>query len=204
MLAIIAGINILLLSALVIAGTIGSGEDASRTMRIVVGVVGVIAGVIVIRHPADALLAIVLAVGIWLILTGIVDLIGGDHRRRRSAAGGGSWAALADIVIGILIIALPKISLGTVAVLIGIGFIIRGLVLVVGAWRLRGERASAAAGVPSLRREDRDDHRRHDRDQRHAEDHHAAAIHAPRSSAASRRRSRRSRPSAPPTSTPCP
>jgi len=141
-LAIIAGINILLLSALVIAGTIGSGEDASRTLRVVVGVVGVIAGVVVIRHPADALLAIVLAVGIWLILTGLVDLIGaiivsGEGRGWRLLGG------LADIVIGILIIALPKISLGTVAVLIGIGFIIRGLVLVVGAWRLRGERATA-------------------------------------------------------------
>jgi uncharacterized membrane protein HdeD (DUF308 family) len=146
-LAIIAGINILLLSALLIAGTIGSGEDTSKTLRIVVGVVGVIAGVVVIRHPANALLAIVLAVGIWLILTGLVDLIGaiivtGERRGWRLLGG------LADIVIGILIIALPKISLGTVAVLIGIGFIIRGVVLVVGAWRLRGERAVSGPADP--------------------------------------------------------
>ena len=139
-LAIIAGINILLLSALLIAGTIGSDEETSKTLRIVVGVVGVIAGVVVIRHPAGALLAIVLAVGVWLILSGLVDLIGaivvaGERRMWRLLGG------LADIVIGILILALPKISLGTVAVLIGIGFIIRGVVLVAGAWRLRGERA---------------------------------------------------------------
>ena len=144
-LAIIAGINILLLSALLIAGTIGSGEETSRTLRIVVGVVGVIAGVLVIRHPANALLAVVLAVGIWLILAGLVDIIGailvsGERRGWRLLGG------LADIVIGILIIALPKISLGTVAVLIGIGFIIRGVVLMVGAWRLRGERATAPPG----------------------------------------------------------
>lgn len=145
-LAVIAGINILLLSALLIAGTIGSGEDTSKTLRIVVGVVGVIAGVVVIRHPANALLAIVLAVGIWLILTGLVDIIGAiivAERRGWRLLGG-----LADIVIGILIIALPKISLGTVAVLIGIGFIIRGVVLMAGAWRLRGERASAAPPAP--------------------------------------------------------
>jgi uncharacterized membrane protein HdeD (DUF308 family) len=143
-LAVIAGINILLLSALLVAGTIGSGDDTSKTLRIVVGVVGVIVGVVVIRHPANALLAIVLAVGIWLILTGLVDLIGAiivtSERRGWRLLGG-----LADIVIGILIIALPKISLGTLAVLIGIGFIIRGVVLMLGAWRLRGERATPAS-----------------------------------------------------------
>jgi uncharacterized membrane protein HdeD (DUF308 family) len=141
-LAIIAGINILLLSALLIAATLGSDDDGSKTLRVVVGVVGVIAGVVVIRHPADALLAIVLAVGIWLILSGLVDLIGailvaGERRGLRVLGG------LGDIVIGILILALPKISLGTVALLIGLGFIIRGLVLVAGSWRLRGERESA-------------------------------------------------------------
>jgi uncharacterized membrane protein HdeD (DUF308 family) len=140
-LAIIAGINILLLSALIIAGTIGSDEDTGKTLRVVVGVVGVIAGIVVIRHPAGTLLAIVLAVGVWLILSGLVDLIGaivvaGERRILRLLGG------VAEVVIGILVIALPKISLGTVAALIGISFIIRGLVLIAGGWRLRGERAS--------------------------------------------------------------
>ena len=139
-LAIIAGINILLLSVLLIAGTIGTNEDTNKTLRIVVGVAGVIAGVIVIRHPQGALLALVLAVGVWLILSGLVDLMGaivvtGEHRALRVLGG------LADVVIGVLILALPKISLTTLAVLIGIGFIIRGLVLIAGGWRLRGERS---------------------------------------------------------------
>jgi len=148
-LAIIAGINILLLSGLLIAGTIGSDEDTSKTLRVVVGVAGVIAGVIVIRHPQGALLALVLAVGVWLILSGLVDLIGaivvaGERRALRVLGG------LADIVIGILILALPKISLTTLAVLIGIGFIIRGLVLIAGGWRLREERvASDPAPTPA-------------------------------------------------------
>ena len=148
-LAIIAGINIRLLSLLLIAGSIGAPEDTNKTLRIVVGVAGVIAGVVVIRHPSGALLAIVLVVGVWLILSGLVDLMGaiivtGERRWLRVLGG------LADIVIGILVLALPKISLGTVALLIGIGFIIRGLVLIAGAWRLRGERAgSAPAPTPA-------------------------------------------------------
>ena len=142
-LAIIAGINILLLSALLIGATMGSDEDTNKTLRVVVGVAGVIAGVLVIRHPQGALLAIVLAVGVWLILSGLVDLMGaiivaGERRLLRVIGG------LADIVIGVLILALPKISLTTLAVLIGIGFIIRGLLLIAGGWRLREEREAAA------------------------------------------------------------
>jgi len=126
-----------------------AGEGTNTTLRIVVGVAGVIAGVIVIRHPQGALLALVLAVGVWLILSGLVDLMGaivvtGEHRALRVLGG------LADVVIGILILALPKISLTTLAVLIGIGFIIRGLVLIAGGWRLRGERShSEPAPTPA-------------------------------------------------------
>jgi uncharacterized membrane protein HdeD (DUF308 family) len=142
-LAIIAGINILLLSALLIAGTIGSDEDTAKTLRVVVGVAGVIAGVVVIRHPSGALLAIVLAAGVWLILAGLVDVIdaiavAGEQRGLRVLGG------LGEVVIGILIVALPKLSLGTLAVLIGLGFIIRGVALIAGAWRLRGERVAPA------------------------------------------------------------
>jgi uncharacterized membrane protein HdeD (DUF308 family) len=141
-LAIIAGINILLLSALLIGETLGSKDDTSKTLRVVVGVAGVIAGVVVIRHPEGTLLVIILAVGVWLILSGLAELaaaiaIEGERRGLRFLG------AAADIVIGILVLALPKLSLATVAVLIGIGFIIHGLLLVVGGWRLRGERASA-------------------------------------------------------------
>ncbi|TML01517.1 MAG: hypothetical protein E6G41_16505 [Actinobacteria bacterium] len=148
-LAIITGINILLLSALLIGETLGSKDDASKTLRVVVGVAGVIAGVIVIRHPEGTLLAIVLAVGVWLILSGLAELMGaiamGGERRMLRFLG-----AAGDIVIGILILALPKLSLTTVAVLIGIGFIIRGLVLLAGGWRLRGERAgSEPAATPA-------------------------------------------------------
>jgi uncharacterized membrane protein HdeD (DUF308 family) len=144
LLAVISGINILLLSALLIGETIGSNDDTSKTLRVVVGVAGVIAGVIVIRHPQGTLLVVILAVGVWLILSGLAELtaaiaLGGERRGLRFLAAAG------DIVIGILIVALPKLSLGTVAVLIGIGFIIRGLLLVAGGWRVRGERTGAAA-----------------------------------------------------------
>jgi uncharacterized membrane protein HdeD (DUF308 family) len=143
-LALIAGINLMLLSGLLIGQAIGSHDEGDHTLRIVVGIVGVIAGLIVIRRPGETLLVIVLAVGIWLVLTGILELLRGilvaGHRMLRLLAG------VVDIVLGILVLSLPKLSLGTVAVLIGISFVIRGLSLVVTGFR---ERGGSVAPVPA-------------------------------------------------------
>jgi uncharacterized membrane protein HdeD (DUF308 family) len=145
-LALISGINILLLSGLLIAATLFGAEQGDRTLRVVVGVLGVIAGLIVIKHPQQALLVVVLAVGIWLVLSGLAEAMGalaiGGERRWLRVAGGAI-----EIAIGILVLALPKVSLGTLAVLIGIGFIIRGIALVLAGWLLH--RAGAGETPPT-------------------------------------------------------
>jgi uncharacterized membrane protein HdeD (DUF308 family) len=144
-LALIAGINLVVLSGFLIVDGIGADDRGDRTLRIVVGVLGVIAGLIVMRRPGETLLVLILAVGIWLVLDGIMEMIRGilvasEHRALRIAGG------LFDLVLGICILALPELSLGTVAVLIGIGFVIRGVLLAVGGWQLRGIAAEGAPG----------------------------------------------------------
>ena len=53
------------------------------------------------------------------------------------------------MIFGILILALPKLSLATLAVLIGLGFLVRGVVSVVqGIGLRRTASASAAAAAP--------------------------------------------------------
>jgi uncharacterized membrane protein HdeD (DUF308 family) len=51
--------------------------------------------------------------------------------------GWGLLAAIADVVLGILILALPHISLVTLAVLFGISLIFRGAIACVSAYQLR-------------------------------------------------------------------
>ncbi|MCW2986109.1 MAG: hypothetical protein JWR63_3679 [Conexibacter sp.] len=135
-LALIAGVNITLLSALLIGEAIADDEAQDRTLRIVLGLLGIIGGLVVMRRPGDTLLVLILALGIWLVLDGLVDviraLVGAGPQRLLRALGG-----VIDIALGILILALPDVGLGTVAVLVGIGFVVRGTMLMVGGWALR-------------------------------------------------------------------
>lgn len=135
-LALIAGINLLLLGALSLVDAFSDdGDTTSRVLAVVLGLLGIMAGLVVMRRPGESLLAVLIVLGIWLVVTGIVDLV----RAFANAKDRGFrlLAAAVDIVLGALILALPDVSLKTLAVLIGIAFIVRGALSVVRGVALR-------------------------------------------------------------------
>jgi uncharacterized membrane protein HdeD (DUF308 family) len=111
------------------------GDPASRALSAIVGIVALIAGLICLRRPGESLLALVVVLGVYLVVTGVVRLVRAfasvEHR---------GWAllgAIADLVLGILILSLPNESIVTLAVLFGISLIIRGVFACVAAFQLR-------------------------------------------------------------------
>jgi len=144
-LALIAGINLLLLGIMALVSAVTSDRDATvRVLGAMVGLLGVIAGVVVMRRPGESLLAIVLILGVWFIVSGLVDAVRAfttpEDRAFRALA------AVADVGLGILILVLPDVSLVTLAVLAGIAFIVRGLFAIYAGIHLR--RAASAAHEP--------------------------------------------------------
>jgi uncharacterized membrane protein HdeD (DUF308 family) len=135
-LALIAGINLMILGVMSLVDAFsGDGDTATRVLASLLGLLGIIAGLVVIRRPGESLLAILLVLGIWLVVTGIVDLV----RAIVSPLFRGMrlLTAVVDLALGGLILALPDESLGTLAVLIGIAFIVRGVLSVVRGIQLR-------------------------------------------------------------------
>src|SRR5688500_11898736 len=105
-LALIAGINLLLLSAVTLTDAFSPDADAgARALAGVLGVLGIIAGLTLMRRPGESLLVLLLVLGIWLVVTGVVDFVRalatpvGRPLRMRGA--------LADVVLGALILAHP-------------------------------------------------------------------------------------------------
>jgi uncharacterized membrane protein HdeD (DUF308 family) len=135
-LALIAGINLLLLGVMSLVDAFsGDNDTTTRILAALLGLLGIMAGLVVMRRPGESLLAILLVLGIWLVITGIVDLVRAIvsplYRGIRLLT------ALVDLVLGGLILALPDESLGTLAILIGIAFIVRGALSVVRGIQLR-------------------------------------------------------------------
>ena len=130
-LALIAGINLLLLGVMSLVDAFSDGSDTTtRVLAVVLGLLGIMAGLVVMRRPGESLLAVLIVLGIWLVVTGIVDFVralaNAEERGLRLVG------AVVDVVLGGLILALPDVSLKTLAVLIGIAFVVRG---VLNVWR---------------------------------------------------------------------
>jgi uncharacterized membrane protein HdeD (DUF308 family) len=125
------------------------GDATSRLLSAIVGVLALLAGLVCLRRPGASLLAIVVVVGFFLVISGIFGIVRAiaDYEGRGLAL----LVALVDLVLGILILALPKLSLATLAVLVGISLIVHGAFSCVGAyklWRLRGEEALPGSAAP--------------------------------------------------------
>jgi uncharacterized membrane protein HdeD (DUF308 family) len=156
-LAIVAGFYLLCLGILSIARAFGRDRDAgARALSAVLGLLGVLIGVIVLRRPGDTVLVVVIAVGLWLVCAGLVEAVIALATPGYRLVG--LLTAAADVILGILLLSWPKASVATVAILVGIAFVIRGVLMVYAGIQLRrgavpldaSGQVSGAGGPPPL------------------------------------------------------
>jgi uncharacterized membrane protein HdeD (DUF308 family) len=134
-LGIFAGVSLLMIGIMEIVEAI-AGDPDSRALTAIVGVLSVLAGLVCVRRPGESLLALVIVLGFWLIIEGIVRFIRAFSELEDRALLMG--LAILDIILGILILALPDLSLVTLAVLFAISLLARGVFAIITAFKLRG------------------------------------------------------------------
>ena len=132
--AVIIGIFLLVDGVVdVILSIAGKGEG--RGLVAVLGVLSIIAGLIMVKHPFSALAVLVIIIGIWFIVAGVVRFVAAfsddDNRGANIAVG------ILDVFAGIIVLAWPDLSLKTLAVLAGIVFVIRGAAFIWGGLQVR-------------------------------------------------------------------
>jgi uncharacterized membrane protein HdeD (DUF308 family) len=147
-LGIFAGVGLLFAGAMEIADAI-AGTPESQVLSAIVGVLAIVAGLICLRRPGESLLALVVVLGIYLVVAGIVRFIRSFSQLEDRAPQMG--LGIIDAILGILILSLPELSLVTLAVLFAISLLVRGAFQVFVAFKLRGSRhhTEPGAAVPA-------------------------------------------------------
>lgn len=138
-LAVIAGIFLLVDGIIELVWSLVNSVE-NRALTAIFGVVCAVIGVILIRHPTGSVTAIALLLGLWLLIAGLLRLIVALAVAPRSL--GSALLGLLEVVAGVVIVSSPNIGVATLAILIGISWILRGLGMVMIAWTLRGLRRS--------------------------------------------------------------
>jgi uncharacterized membrane protein HdeD (DUF308 family) len=133
-LAVIVGIFLLVDGIFELAASF-SRSTPNRGMAALFGVLTAVVGVLLIRHPIGGVAAVALLIGIWLIAAGVIRFATAfeepEHRVWHAFAG------VLELIAGIIIIADPEIGYTTLAVLVGIGFILNGIGLTALGWGMR-------------------------------------------------------------------
>ncbi len=130
-LAVIAGIFLLLDGILELVDS-AMRSTPNRGLVALIGVLSAIVGVLLIRHPIGGVAAVALLIGIWLIAVGVIRFATAFEEYENRA-----WHALAgiiEVIAGVVIVANPDIGFGTLALLVGLGFIFNGLGMLALGW----------------------------------------------------------------------
>jgi uncharacterized membrane protein HdeD (DUF308 family) len=140
---VIAGVFLLVDGLLAIFVSIASKGDG-RGLYALVGVLSAIAGLVLIKKPFGTLVVFTLIFGVWLVVAGVVRLV--SALATPEGRGGNIVIAIVDLVAGIVILSWPELGIATLAVIIGISLIFRGILFIAAGWVLRG--ASPETAVP--------------------------------------------------------
>ena len=122
-LVVITGIFVLLDGALDLFGSFSRSTE-NRGLAAVLGVVSIVVGVLLIRHPIGGVLAAALLIGIWLIAAGTVRAVRGFDRPHR---GWNIVVGVVEVAAGVVLVSSPSISYATLALLVGIAFLVNGV-----------------------------------------------------------------------------
>lgn len=141
---LVAGVatGLLLGVVLVVYGVaaIASGWTAlssrARWTEVLLGVLAVIAGIFAIVNPVAGALSLVWAIGVWLVVSGILQI--SFALKARHDRGWRLFLGALDVILGLLLVfAGPAPSLAFLAVIVAVSLTVRGVFLIMLAMSLK-------------------------------------------------------------------
>ncbi len=133
--AVVVGIFLLIDGVFELVASIAGKGEHGRGLVAVLGVISIIAGLVLVKHPFSVLNAFIVIVGIWFVVSGVIRFAGAfsesENRGTNIAVG------LLDVAAGIIVLVWPNVGLATLAIIIGIVLIMRGIAFTAAGWQIR-------------------------------------------------------------------
>ncbi len=137
--AIFFGIYLLISGIVeVVRGFSDDLDTGSRVLTIIVGAISIVLGLLCLRNIATSVEILVLFIGITFIMRGILDLVVGFSNQGTKGSGWFIFMGIMGLIAGIIVLVWPKLSLGTLVVVLGIWLVILGVFEIVAAFQIKG------------------------------------------------------------------
>jgi uncharacterized membrane protein HdeD (DUF308 family) len=124
----------------------GQRTGGQRAAYAIAGLFGVAAGLLVLFWPHITALVLVMLIGVWAVVVGVLDIVAATSARN-------SWTlvvvGLLTVLAGLLVLFRPAAGAFAIAVVIGIWAIVVGLLVLGELWRTRHARPASSGFAAS-------------------------------------------------------
>jgi uncharacterized membrane protein HdeD (DUF308 family) len=139
---------------LALIGSVGAAEAHEPWWPLVlIGLLGIAAGIVTLRWPGITALALLLVVAYWSIFRGVLEIAAAV--RLRHLVQGEAWfilGGIASIAFGVLLVLFPGSGLLAVIWLVGLYAVIFGIALLMLGFRLKSLAGESPAPTPARAR----------------------------------------------------
>ncbi len=113
------------------------GGEGSRVLLAVLGVLGILVGIFVLRHLFQTVVILVILLGVYWVLHGIIEFFVAIDQRGAPARGLNATMGILSFIAGVVVLSWPSPTLLVLVWVLGIWLVVYGLVGIAGAFMVR-------------------------------------------------------------------
>jgi uncharacterized membrane protein HdeD (DUF308 family) len=141
---VLAGVLLIIGGVLLFSFALAARDSGGVILWIVVAVLAVVVGIMFLAAPQIGTVTLTVMLATWFILSGVAKLVAAFEQRGRSESGLIALNGIVSLILGALLAAeLPDSADWAIGLLLGIMFLVDGVVMIILGWALR--RAGRAA-----------------------------------------------------------
>jgi uncharacterized membrane protein HdeD (DUF308 family) len=138
-LAVLFGVQLIISGIFRFVAALASEDltGGTRVLLALLGVLSIIIGLWAVRHVLLTLLALIVFLGIYWVVSGVIDIFTAIAHREMPGRGWSAVMGILSVLAGIIVLVYPGLSLLGLAVILGIWLLVFGIMEMTAAFRLR-------------------------------------------------------------------
>jgi uncharacterized membrane protein HdeD (DUF308 family) len=137
--AVLFGVQLIISGIFRFVGALASDDltGGTRVMLALLGVLSIIIGLWAVRHAVLTLVALIVFLGIFWVVNGLIEIFAALSHRDMPDRGWSVLMGVLSAIAGIIVLAYPGLTLVGLAVILGIWLLVFGILEIMAAFRLR-------------------------------------------------------------------
>jgi uncharacterized membrane protein HdeD (DUF308 family) len=135
--ALLFGLQLLIGGVFSLVRAFTDRGESSRVLLAVLGVLGIVVGIFVLRHLFETVVIMVVLLGVYWVLHGIIEFFVAVDHKGAPARGLSIVAGILSFVAGVVVLSWPAPTLLVLIWVLGVWLVVYGLVGIAGAFMVR-------------------------------------------------------------------